>query len=85
MILNIDTVLLVNPVPLPQAPQDADCFVVGVEGDGVLLSRLREMGIEIGGHLRVLRSGRSMLLNVGDTRLALRAPEAAAVQVCPAG
>ena len=71
-----------NTVPLPQAPANADCFVVGVEGDGPLLERLREMGIEVGGQLRVLRSGRSMLLHVGDTRLALRAPEAAAVQVC---
>jgi len=71
-----------QPLPLTQAPLHADCFVVEVDGDGAFLARLRELGIEAGAQLRVLKPGRSLLLGVGESRLALRAAEAAAVRVC---
>lgn len=75
----------VDPIPLTWAPASAECTVVDVAGDGAFLARLRELGIEAGAPLRVLRPGRTLLLGVGSARLALRAAEAASVRVHVAG
>jgi Fe2+ transport system protein FeoA len=73
---------LVTSVPLTHAPLRSECYVTDVAGDGAFLERLRELGIEVGAQVRVLRPGRSLLLGVGECRLALRATEASAVSVC---
>ena len=83
--LNSDRMAPVDPIPLTSAPAAVECLVVDVAGDGAFLSRLRELGIEVGAPLRVLRPGPTLLLGVGAGRLALRAAEAASVRVHVAG
>jgi Fe2+ transport system protein FeoA len=75
----------VDLLPLSHAPAATDCVVVDVAGDGPLVARLRELGIEVGAPLRVVRPGRTLLLHLGDGRVALRAADAAGVRVHVAG
>jgi Fe2+ transport system protein FeoA len=61
---------------------NTDCFVVDVKGEGPFLSRLRELGVEAGAALTVVRPAPSLLLRIGETRIALRSEEASGVDVC---
>ena len=55
-----------------------------MRGDGPFVSRLRELGLEVGSAVRVLRGGPTLVVGIGAGRLALRAAEATAVRVCVA-
>ncbi|MYC70875.1 MAG: hypothetical protein F4X17_09245 [Gemmatimonadetes bacterium] len=48
-----------------------------------LAARLRELGFLPGEHLRVLRSGTAIIVQIGQTRLALRRRDAAAIRLVP--
>lgn len=70
-----------GPISLSSASTTCECTVVDVAGDGSFLARLRELGIDVGAPLRVLRPGRTLLIGVAGSRLALRATDAARVRV----
>lgn len=69
---------------LTALPANTECFVVDVTGDCPFLSRLRELGIEAGAAITVIRPAPSLVLRVGETRIALRSDDAAGVHVCTA-
>ena len=64
--------------------RDAEAIVVDLPGADRLSARLREQGILPGVHLRVLRTGSRLVVQIGEARLALRRADAAAIQVCAA-
>ena len=55
--------------------------VTAVPGTSRLLSRLRELGVVPGVRIRVLRAGRSLVIQVGEGRFCLRRSDAAAIRV----
>ncbi len=59
--------------------------VTAVPGSSRLASRLREMGVVPGVRIRVLRTGRALVVQVGEGRLCLRRKDAAAIRVSPLG
>jgi Fe2+ transport system protein FeoA len=69
---------------LTAVPAGTECFVVGVDGDCPFLSRLRELGVEEGSALVVVRAAPALVVRLGETRIALRSDEAACVSVCTA-
>jgi len=73
-----------KPLSLTSVTANTECFVVDVDGDCPFLSRLRELGVEAGAALTVVRPAPSLVLRIGETRIALRSDEAACVHVCPA-
>lgn len=71
-------------LPLPMAGEGAAVRVVGVSGGDRAAHRLAELGLTPGVALTVLRaSGGTLLIAVGDTRLALGAGVANTVLVTP--
>ncbi|MXY83615.1 MAG: ferrous iron transport protein A, partial [Gemmatimonadetes bacterium] len=50
-----------------------------------LAARLRELGFLPGVDLRVLGSGTAIIVQIGQTRLALRRRDAAAIRLVPFG
>ena len=68
--------------PLPDAPLDRPCVVAGVTGDDAFVARLRELGLEAGTPIRLMRRGPSLVVRVGESsHLALRAHETRGVLV----
>lgn len=59
--------------------------VLDVAGEPAWVSRLAELGIRAGSRLRVLRAGCPCLLQVGGSRLSLRADSATQILVRPLG
>jgi Fe2+ transport system protein FeoA len=59
--------------------------VAEVTGEPGWVSRLAELGLRIGCRLRVLQPGSPCLLQVGGTRLSLRAELAMQILVRPVG
>lgn len=71
-------------LPLPLAGEGATVRMVGVSGGQRAAHRLAELGLTPGVALTVLRdSGGTLLVAVGDTRLALGAGVAHTVLVTP--
>jgi Fe2+ transport system protein FeoA len=70
---------------LTDVPSGTECFVVDVDGDCSFLNRLRELGVEAGSPLTVVRAAPSLVVRIGETRIALRSDEAACVSVSAAG
>ncbi|RRR65507.1 MAG: ferrous iron transport protein A [Candidatus Viridilinea halotolerans] len=71
-------------LPLPMVGEGSHVRVVGFSGSQRNARRLAEMGLHPGVILTVLRdTGGSLLVAVGDTRLALSYGMAQAVLVCP--
>lgn len=56
--------------------------VTAVPGTSRLLSRLRELGVVPGVRIRVLRTGASLVIQVGEGRLCLRRTDAVPILVC---
>lgn len=55
--------------------------VTAVPGTSRLLSRLRELGVVPGVRIRVLRTGASLVIQVGEGRLCLRRSDAVPILV----
>ena len=72
-----------SPLDLSQLPQHSEAVVAEVSAPARLAARLRELGFLPGEHLRVLRSGTALIVQIGQTRLALRRRDAAAVRLVP--
>ena len=71
------------PLDLSQLPRHSEAVVAEVSAPARLAARLRELGFLPGEHLRVLRSGTALIVQIGQTRLALRRKDAAAVRLVP--
>ena len=72
-----------SPLDLSQLPRHSEAVVAEVSAPARLAARLRELGFLPGEHLRVLRSGTALIVQIGQTRLALRRRDAAAVRLVP--
>ena len=73
------------PLDLSQLPRHAEAVVAEILAPARLAARLRELGFLPGEHLRVLRSGTAIIVQIGQTRLALRRRDAAAIRLVPFG
>lgn len=56
--------------------------VAEVAGPARFAARLRELGLLPGVRLRLLRAGSALVVQVGETRLAIRRSDAEAIRVC---
>ena len=74
-----------TPLDLSQLPRHSEAVVAEVSAPARLAARLRELGFLPGEHLRVLRSGTALIVQIGQTRLALRRKDAAAIRLVPFG
>jgi Fe2+ transport system protein FeoA len=68
---------LIAPVVLPPVPLDAlnaneAGVVLDLDGPAVAVNRLQELGLRIGERVRMVCPGPPHLLQLGETRLALR-------------
>lgn len=68
--------------PLSHCPVGSQGTVAEVAGTGRLSARLREFGLLPGVRVRLLRAGSSVVVQIGETRLALRRCDAEAIRVC---
>lgn len=66
---------------LGDCPAGMPLIVTGVTGDGAIASRLREIGMVPGSHIRVVRRGSPMIVEIGHSRFCLRGNEASLVRV----
>ncbi|MGY8824085.1 MAG: FeoA family protein [Candidatus Latescibacterota bacterium] len=66
----------------------SDCYpgnegtVAEVAGPARFAARLRELGLLPGVRVRLLRSGSALVVQVGETRLAIRRRDAESIRVC---
>ena len=68
--------------PLSHYPVGSQGTVAEVAGTGRFSARLREFGLLPGVRVRLLRAGSSVVVQIGETRLALRHCDAEAIRVC---
>lgn len=68
---------------LTQCTEGDEVCVVALGSDSPLSARLRVLGVLAGVPIRVARSGSPLIIEVGETRLCLRANEADQVRVRP--
>ena len=71
------------PLDLSQLPRHSEAVVAEISAPARLAARLRELGFLPGERLRVLRSGTALIVQIGQTRLALRRRDAAAIRLVP--
>ena len=71
------------PLDLSQLPRHGEAVIAEISAPARLAARLRELGFLPGEHLRVLRSGTALIVQIGQTRLALRRRDAAAIRLSP--
>ena len=67
---------------LSEWARHAEAVVVEVVGSDLLASKVREFGVIPGARLRVLRTGNSLIVQLGEMRFAIRRADAAAIRVC---
>lgn len=70
-------------ISLTDCAEGDEVCVVGIDGDSPISARLRVLGVMAGVPVRIARAGSPLILEVGETRLCLRANEAEHVRVCP--
>ena len=68
--------------PLRRCVVGSQNIVTEVAGTSPLSTRLRELGLLPGVRVRVLRAGSSLVIQIGETRLAVRRDDADAIRVC---
>jgi Fe2+ transport system protein FeoA len=68
--------------PLSRCVVGSQNIVTEVAGTSPLSTRLRELGLLPGVRVRVLRAGSSLVIQIGETRLAVRRDDADAIRVC---
>ena len=66
---------------LSQLPIDSEAIIASIAAPPRLASRLRELGFLPGESLRVLRNGSALIVQIGETRLALRRRDAASIRL----
>ena len=71
----------VIPLEMLDSGQWAD--ITDVAGEPGLVGRMAELGLQIGSRLRMLQSGTPCLLQVGNSRLSVRADWAMQIYVRP--
>lgn len=69
------------PLEILQPGENAE--VADLSGDPGWVSRMAELGLQVGSRLQMLRSGSPCLLRVGNTRLSLRGDWAMRILVRP--
>ncbi len=72
----------VMDVSLTECAEGDEVFVVALESDSTISARLRVLGVMAGVPIRIARAGSPLIIEVGETRLCLRANEAEQVRVC---
>ena len=72
-----------SPLDLSQLPRHVEAVIAEIAGPAHLAARLRELGFLPGEHLCVLRSGTALIVEIGQTRLALRRRDAADIRLVP--
>ena len=72
---------LSTPSALSHWPVGVEGVVTSVPGTSRLCCRLREMGVVPGVRIRVLRTGTSLVVQVGEGRLCLRRIDAVPILV----
>ena len=55
--------------------------IVAIDGDGALVNRLHEMGLDEDVEVRMIQSGRPCIIAVSNHRLSFRGDEAAVILV----
>lgn len=68
---------------LSQLPRHVEAVIAEIAGPAHLAARLRELGFLPGEPLCVLRSGTALIVQIGQTRLALRRRDATAIRLVP--
>ena len=68
---------------LSQLPPNCEAVIAAITAPPQLAARLRELGFLPGQPLRVLRAGSSLIVQIGESRLALRRNDAAAIHLVP--
>lgn len=79
-----NTTEIVSETTLTDLPAGIDARVISIEGDGVAVRRLMEMGVVPGASIRVIKSapfGDPIEVKIRRYHLALRRNEASAVKV----
>ena len=77
--LSFYKLLRMGIIALTAVPAGTECLVVEVDGDCSFLNRLRELGVEAGSPLTVVRAAPALVVRLGESRIALRSDEAACV------
>ena len=70
-------------VALTDCTEGDEVFVTGLDSDSPICARLRVLGVMAGVPVRIARAGSPLILEVGETRLCLRANEAEQIRVTP--
>jgi ferrous iron transport protein A len=70
-------------IPLEYLRCGTDAEVAEVSGDPCWVGRMAELGIRRGSHVRILQPGSPCILQVGGSRLSLRADLAMHILVRP--
>jgi len=73
----------ITPDNLEQLAPNAEAVIAGIDAPPRLAARLRELGFLPGALLRVLRVGPAFIVQIGQSRLALRRSDAAAIRLVP--
>ena len=68
---------------LSQLPPNCEAVIASITAPPRLAARLRELGFLPGQPLRVLRAGSALIVQIGESRLALRRNDAAAIHLVP--
>ena len=74
-----------GPSALSLWPVGVEGVITSIPGTSRLFSRLREMGVVPGVRIRVLRTGTSLVIQVGEGRLCLRRTDAMPILVSTSG
>jgi Fe2+ transport system protein FeoA len=64
--------LLAIQVPLDAMRDGESGYVSDISGPPAVVNRLQELGLRVGEHVEMLRSGPPHLLQLGETRLCFR-------------
>lgn len=72
-------------VALTDCTEGEEVFVTGLDSDSPISARLRVLGVMAGVPVRIARAGSPLIVEVGETRLCLRANEAEQIRVTPMG
>ena len=66
---------------LSQLPLNCEAIIASIAAAPHLASRLRELGFLRGQPLRVLRAGSALIVQIGETRLAMRRRDATSIRL----
>jgi Fe2+ transport system protein FeoA len=70
-----------NPIPMQMLKAGETAVVDGLVGDAGSTNRLRELGLQVGVEVQMVRSGECCIIRLGSRKLGFRADETANVLV----